>query len=95
LAIFYLETTNSSIIPSSLNSQLHVTMTMTLRLAEKNAYPELWDFKTLEPSTRTQSTVLILIHDQQSRSTSELRTSKVSTFNLRFPPEYFLPEVQN
>jgi hypothetical protein len=64
-----------SLLPSALN--LHMTMTMTLCLAEKAL---VWSFRTLELSSKTGSTVLVLFHNQQSRSTLVLRTLRVSTF---------------
>ena len=92
LTLFCLENNNSSISPSSLSSQLHVTMIMTLRLAEKAL---VQSFSTSKPSTRTRSMVLILLHDQRSRSTSRLHVSGVSTFLAclllkRFYPKFVI-----
>jgi hypothetical protein len=76
-----------SLLPSALN--LHMTMTMTLRLAEKVL---VQSFGTSKLSARTGSMVLVLFHDQRSRSTSGLRASGVSTFLACLLPECFYPE---
>jgi hypothetical protein len=76
-----------ALLPSALN--LHMTMAMTLCLAEKVL---VQSFGTSELSTRTRSMVLILLHDQRSRSTSGLRASGVSTFLACLLPECFYPE---
>jgi hypothetical protein len=76
-----------ALLPSALN--LHMTMAMTLRLAEKVL---VQSFGTSELSARTRSTVLVLFHDQRSRSTSGLRASGVSTFLACLLPECFYPE---
>jgi len=64
-----------SLLPLALN--MHTTTTMTLCLVEKVF---VQSFETSKPSTRTRSTILILLHDQWSRSTSELHALRVSTF---------------
>jgi hypothetical protein len=66
-----------------------MTMAMTLCLAEKVL---VQSFGTSELSARTRSTVLVLFHDQRSRSTSGLRASGVSTFLACLLPECFYPE---
>jgi hypothetical protein len=66
-----------------------MTMAMTLRLAEKVL---VQSFGTSELSARTGSTVLVLFHDQRSRSTSGLHASGVSTFLACLLPERFYPE---
>jgi hypothetical protein len=76
-----------SLLPSALN--LHMTMAMTLHLAEKAL---VQSFGTSELSARTGSMVLILFHDQRSRSTSGLHALGVSTFLACLLPERFYPE---
>jgi hypothetical protein len=76
-----------SLLPSALN--LHMTMAMTLHLAEKVL---VQSFRTLKLSARTGSMVLILFHDQRSRSTSGLCASGVSTFLACLLLERFYPE---
>jgi hypothetical protein len=76
-----------SLLPSTPN--MHMTMAMTLRLAEKILAQS---FKTSEISSRTGSTVLVLFHDQRLRSTSRLRSSGFSTFLAFLLPEHFYPD---
>jgi len=64
-------------------------MSMTLRLDEKEL---VQSFKTLEPSTRTISRVLILLYDQRLRSTSGLHALGVSNFLSCLLPKHFYPD---
>jgi hypothetical protein len=64
-----------ALLPSTLN--LYMTTTMTLRLAEKET---VQSFGTSECLARTRLMVLILFHDQRSRSTLGFHALGVSTF---------------
>jgi hypothetical protein len=74
-------------LPSTLN--LHMTTTMTLRLAEKAL---VQSFGTSKVLARTGSTVLILFHNQRLRSTLGIHASGVSTFLACLLLEHFYPE---
>jgi hypothetical protein len=82
LVIFCLETTNSFISPSSLSSQLHVTMVMTLRLAKKALIQSFVtsELRNLQPGPDQQSSFSFAINGRDPLRDSSLRKSQLPPF---------------